>query len=67
MWGSMFQLAEYPVLMCYVKWHVIIIADESTLACYGGTPFKMHTPPCVRCFLNVPQGVCGIQIDLPKV
>ena len=21
--------------------------------------------PCVRCFLNLPQGVCGIQMELP--
>ena len=23
------------------------------------------TLPCVRCFLNLPQGVCGIQMGLP--
>ena len=27
---------------------------------------EIHTPPCGGCFLNLPQGVCGIQMELPN-
>ena len=29
--------------------------------------YLKFTPPCGRCFLNLPQGVCGIQMQLPIV
>ena len=28
--------------------------------------WNLHSP-CNRCFFNLPQGVCGIQIKLPNV
>ena len=56
------EMKLFLVPLFYCPW---FIAEGVKKKCQISLPNWNSHSPCVRCFLNLPQGVCGIQMQLP--